>query len=135
MSKYRKREAIEDLFQSVKQQADGSRVRVWTPDTLRGRMFVQFVELCYYEYFADKLRQLKKELRAQESSGLLVGEELKLVRKLRNWIENTPLYLQLQWFDTVEEVKVSSELYSKRWNTEVTARDQLYLKNLGVDLG
>ena len=98
-------------------------------------MFVQFVELCYYEYFADKLRQLKKELRAQESSGLLGGEELKLVRKLRNWIENTPLYLQLQWFDTVEEVKVSSELYSKRWNTEVTARDRLYLKNLGVDLG
>ena len=135
LAKYRKREAIEDLFQAVKQQADGSRIRVWTPDTLRGRMFVQFVELCYYEYFADKLRQFKKELRAQESSGLLGGEELKLVRKLRNWIENTPLYLQLQWFDTVEEVKVSSELYSKRWNTEVTARDRLYLKNLGVDLG
>lgn len=135
LAKYRKREAIEDLFQADKQKADGSRVRVWTPDTLRGRMFVQFVELCYYEYFANKIRELKKELRSQESSGLLGSEELKQVKKLRSWIENTPLYLQLQWFDTVEEVKVSSELHSKRWNTEVTARDRLYLEHLGVDLG
>ena len=134
LEKYRKREAIEDLFQAEKQQADGSRVRVWTPDTLRGRMFVQFVELCYFEYFAEKIRQLKKDLRTQESDETLSSEEIKLIKKLRNWIENTPLYLQLQWFDTVEEVKVSSELHNRRWNTEVTARDRLYLNNLGVDL-
>ena len=134
LEKYRKREAIEALFQAEKQQADGSRARVWTPDTLRGRMFVQFVELCYFEYFAEKIRQLKKDLRMQESDETLSSEEIKLIRKLRNWIENTPLYLQLQWFDTVEEVKVSSELHNRRWNTEVTARDRLYLDNLGVDL-
>ncbi len=46
----------------------------------------------------------------------------------------TPAYLQLQWFDTVEEVKISSELRSKRWNTEVTERDRLYLAKLGMDL-
>lgn len=44
---------------------------------------------------------------------------------------NTPVYLQLQWFDTVEEVRVSSELRNKRWNTEVAARDMLYLEKLG----
>lgn len=134
LEKYRKREMIEDLFQAEKQQADGSRVRVWTPDTLRGRMFVQFVELCYYEYLADKTRQLKADLREDESDELLGSEERKLIRKLRSWIENTPLYLQLQWFDTVEEVKVSSELHNRRWNTEVTARDRLYLERLGVEL-
>ena len=105
------------------------------PDTLRGRVFVQFVELCYYEYFVNKIRELKKELGSQESSGLLGSEELKQVKKLRSWIENTPLYLQLQWFDTVEELKVSSKLHSKRWNTEVTARNRLYLEHLGVDFG
>ena len=46
---------------------------------------------------------------------------------------NTPVYLQLQWFDTVEEVRVSSELRNKRWNTEVAARDMLYLEKLGAD--
>jgi len=47
-------------------------------------------------------------------------------------MNNTPVYLQLQWFDTVEEVKISSELRSKRWNTEVTERDRLYLAKLGM---
>jgi hypothetical protein len=46
----RKRETIESFFESMKQRADGTRVRVWDTDTLRGRMFVQFVALCYYEY-------------------------------------------------------------------------------------
>ena len=77
LEKYRKREVIEDLFQADKQQADGSRVRVWTPDTLRGRMFVQFVELCYYEYFADRIRQLKDDLRSQESDESFSSEERK----------------------------------------------------------
>jgi len=40
-------------------------------------------------------------------------------------MENTPIYLQLQWFDTVENVKVSSILTSKRWTTEITSRDAL----------
>ena len=134
LAKYRRREAIEDFFQADKQQADGTRVRVWTPDTLRGRMFVQFVELCYHEYFANKIRLLKKDLKSKEVSGTLRSDDLEQIKKLRSWVENTPLYLQLQWFDTVEEVKVSSELYSKRWNTEVTERDRMYLDSLGVNL-
>ena len=51
-----------------------------------------------------------------------------------SWMENTPVYLQLQWFDTVEEVKVSSELRNNRWNTEITARDALYLEKLGMSM-
>ena len=51
-----------------------------------------------------------------------------------SWMENMPVYLQLQWFDTVEEVKVSSELRNNRWNTEITARDALYLEKLGMSM-
>ena len=40
----------------------------------------------------------------------------------------------LQWFDTVEGVKVSSKLLSKRWTTEITKRDQMFLDKLGVSL-
>ncbi len=36
------------------------------------------------------------------------------------------------WFDTIKEIKVSSELYTKRWNTKDTSRDRLYLEKLGV---
>lgn len=45
---------------------------------------------------------------------------------------NTPLYLQLQWFDTIESVNVSVKLKNHRWTTEMTSRDALYLEKLGV---
>ena len=131
LRKYRSRETIESFFESGKQRADGTRTRVWGSDTLRGRMFVQFVALCYYEYFSNQLRLMKPTLGLRD--GDLTQRELEVEDKLKNWMNNTPVYLQLQWFDTVEEVKISSELRSKRWNTEVTERDRLYLTKLGMN--
>lgn len=135
LSKYRKRNTIEAFFRADKQTADGLRPRVWNADTLRGRMFVQFVAMCYYEFFSEQLRQVKMGL------GTATGDEkhdtkavLEAERKLKAWIDNTPIYLQLQWFDTVENVKVSSILTNKRWTTEITSRDALYLEKLGVKL-
>ena len=93
-------------------------------------MFVQFVALCYYEYLSDKIRTIKQNL-CRPDSGLTKQEEKQEARLLA-WLKNTPLYLQLQWFDAIESVKVSSELKAKRWSTEMTARDQLYLDKLGV---
>jgi len=46
LRKYRKRETIESCFAFMKHQADGIRTRVWDTDTLRGRMFVQFIFHC-----------------------------------------------------------------------------------------
>ena len=131
LRKYRSRETIESFFESDKQRADGTRTRVWASDTLRGRMFVQFVTLCYYEYFSNQLRLMKPTLGLKDSG--LTQRELEVEDKLKSWMNNTPVYLQLQWFDTVEEVKISSELRSKRWNTEVTERDRLYLAKLGMN--
>lgn len=54
--------------------------------------------------------------------------------KLKSWPCNTPLYLQLQWFDTVERVTISEKLKSRRWTTEITSRDELYLQKLGVTI-
>jgi transposase len=50
---YRRRETIESFFAAGKQHADGTRSRVWNTDTLRGRLFVQFISLCYYEYLTE----------------------------------------------------------------------------------
>ncbi len=132
LRKYRRRETIESFFEAGKQKADGTRPRVWHADTLRGRMFVQFVALCYYEHFAEKIRKLKEELGKDIEGGGLTAAELRTTRKLQAWVKNTPLYLQLQWFDAVEQVCVSNGLARRRWSTEVTACDALYLKKLGV---
>jgi transposase len=127
--KYRKREYIEGYFRAAKQNADSTRMRVWDSVTLRGRMFVQFVSLCYYEYLSEAVRKLKLTLATDRE---LPAAELKLEKKLKSWLENTPIYLQLQWFDVIEGVEISSALKSKRWSTEMTQRDALYLKKLGV---
>ncbi len=136
LRKYRKRETIESFFEAGKQHADGNRVRVWNTDTLRGRMFVQFVSLCYYEYLNEEIRKLKKSLgkengdAAHDTKAVLNNES-----KLKSWLCNTPLYLQLQWFDTVESVEISAKLRNRRWTTEITSRDELYLQKLGVAIG
>jgi hypothetical protein len=59
---------------------------------------------------------------------------LSLEKRLKGWLDNSPIYLVLQWFDTVEGVKVSSKLLSKRWTTEITLRDKMFLEKMGVML-
>jgi hypothetical protein len=61
-----------------------------------------------------------------------IAKNLNLEKKLKTWLENNSVYLTLQWFDAVEGVNVSSELMRKRWSTELTARDRLFLEYLGV---
>ena len=131
--KYRQRETIEFFFESGKQRADGNRTRVWSSECLMGRMFVQFVALCYYEYLSEQLRRIKQSLASEIANPENeTSETLKIKKKLLSWMKNTPVYLTLQWFDAVEEVKVSTKLLSRRWTTELTARDRLFLSKLGI---
>jgi len=135
LRKYRKRETIESYFESMQQHADGTRIRVWDSDTLRGRMFVQFVALCYYEYLSKEIYSMKSTL------GIANGDpehdsakNLALEKKLKCWLDNSSIYLVLQWFDTIEGVEVSTKLTRKRWSTEITLRDKMFLDKLGVSL-
>ena len=133
LRKYRKRETIESFFESMKQHTDSTRTRVWDTDTLRGRMFVQFVALCYYEYLSNEILKMKETL--GETTGDPAHDTkaiLQLEKKLKAWLNNMPVYLVLQWFDVVDSVKISSTLRSKRWTTEITQRDSLFLNKLGL---
>ena len=135
LRKYRKRETIESFFGSMKQRADGTKVRVWNTDTLRGRMFAQFIALCYYEYLSNEIRYMKPALGVKNGDPEHdTAKNIKLEKSLKGWLDHSPVYLVLQWFDAIEGVKVSSKLRSKRWTTEITARDRLFLKILGVKL-
>jgi hypothetical protein len=58
---------------------------------------------------------------------------LKLEKALKSWLDNSPIYLVLQWFYTVEGVKISSNS-SKRWTTEITSRDRMFLEKMGITL-
>jgi transposase len=136
LSKYRKREYIEDYFRSSKQHADSMRIRVWDADILRGRMFVQFISLCYYEYLSEAVRKMKLSLGIPNGDhDHDLKQNLDLEKKLKSWLDNTPIYLQLQWFDVIEGVEISSALQSKRWTTEMTKRDKMYVEKLGLKSG
>ncbi len=136
LRKYRRRETIESYFESGKQRADGFRTRVWSTDRLRGRMFIQFIALCYYEYYSEQIRRIKWDLAKANGDPIHDSKDnLKLESQLKTWLGNTPIYLTLQWFDTVESVGVSAKLMSKRWTTEITRRDKMFLDKLGVAYG
>ena len=135
LRKYRKRETIESYFESMKRRADGASARVWDTDTLRGRMFVQFVALCYYEYLSNEIRNMKRTLGVKNGVPEHdAATNISLEKKLKAWLNDSPIYIVLQWFDTIEGVKVSSTLTSKRWTTEITSRDKLFLEKMGVKL-
>jgi len=96
-------------------------------------MFVQFVALCYYEYLSNEVRNIKPLLGVKDGDALHDSAvNLALEKKLKSWLDNTPIYLVLQWFDAVESVMMSSKLVSKRWTTEITSRDKLFLQKIGV---
>lgn len=129
---YRRRSTIELFLEVFKQQFDGARPRVWTADRLRGRMFVQFVALCYYEYFAVLLREMKELLADPDHLESLKADERKLDKKLLSWLKHTSIQAVLQWFDPIETTSISNALTRRRWSTETTKRDQRFLRLLGL---
>ena len=130
---YRKREYIESCFGNFKRHTDGERPRVWTTDSLRGRMFAQFISLCYYEYLSEEIRKMIPTLGVKNGDPLHdVSKTLDLEKKLKHWLQESSINTILQWFDTVEGVSVSSKITKKRWSTEITQHDKLFLEKLGV---
>ena len=89
--------------------------------------------LCYYEYLYSTISTLKDGLAKPNGNPEHDSEKNMLMEeKLKSWLNNTPLYLILQWFDAVETVNVSTQLKTKRWNTEITQRDKLFLHKIGM---
>jgi len=130
---YRKREYVESCFHNLKRRTDGEKPRVWSADALRGRLFTQFVALCYYEYLSEEIRRIKLTLGVANGDPLHDTKKvLDLEKKLKHWLEESSIHTVLQWFDTVEGVGVSSKLAKKRWTTEITQRDKLFLEKLGI---
>ena len=88
LRKYPKRVTIESCFESMKQRTDGARARVWDMDTLRGRMFTQFIALCYYEYLSNEIRNMKPLLGIKNGDSIHdTAANLALEKKLKIWLD------------------------------------------------
>jgi transposase len=133
LQKYRRREKIEEHFRMDKQYVDGNRTRVWYPDSLNGRLFCQFVTLCYHEFLHRAISNLKKTLAVK--NGHLAHDNatnLKEEKALLNWLNSMSIERLFAWFDCIEETTVNTNRGKIRWRTETIKRDQMFLSKLGV---
>lgn len=130
---YRMREKIEEFYRCDKQNADAKRTRVWSTDSLNGRFFIQFVTLCYYEYLHREISKLKETLAVPNGDPTHdTKKNLENERKLRKWLRHMSIGGLFEWFDCIEETTVDNGMNRRRWRTETTARDRMFLEKLGV---
>lgn len=130
LENYRLRERIEELFQDEKNSVDGRRPRLWNSDALRGRMFVQFVALCYRCFIMKKIRLIKETLCSDIENKS--QKQINLEKSLKTWLEQRSLAQILDWFDCLETTTVRTEFGIKRWTTESVSRDRLFMEMLGI---
>ncbi len=73
-----------------------------------GRLFVQFIALCYcyYEYFSRQLRLIKQKLQDEITAAKNDAATIQLQKKLLSRLKNTPMYLILPWFDVIETIQI-----------------------------
>ena len=151
---YRLREKIEEMFAIYKGDADGRRPRTWHPDRLRGRQLAQFVALGYRAFLVNRLEAVRdalrdyldleaslrkqagdsedsrSELRRLFAENGITSQEGKLRGSLLSWMTGRPLHKLLSWFECMEETHVKTLAGQRRWSTEATKRDELFLRLL-----
>ena len=131
---YRKREHIEDFFRRAKTDADVSHPAVCDKDVLRGRMFVQFIALCLYQYVENEIKRVKETLCEDiDNNGKTKTKELKKQEKaLLNILNSRSIVRILNWFDTYDSVDISVKLKAKRWSEPTVSYEKILLERLGV---
>ena len=129
----RKREHIEDMFELLKQKTDGNKPQVHDTDRLRGRQFVQFIALGYYDYLYKKIKDLKSTLGVPNGDARHdLKQNLKEETSLLKWIRNTSLNEILQWFDAIDLIRLTGRKHQNlKLITETTKRDRMFLEKIG----
>lgn len=133
LKEFRQREKVEEYFRMDKQYADGRRTRVWYPNGLNGRFFIQFVVLCYHEHLHQAITRMKQTLAVPNGDPEHDKKlNLEAEKKLLDWLNHMSIERLFSWFDCIEETAVDSKLGRRRWMTETTERDRLFLRKLGI---
>lgn len=129
---YRLREKIEECFRADKNNFDADKPRVWSPDVLRGRMFCQFVAMCYYFHLREAIRHVRDMNLGQPNGDDVhdLAENLKIETTLKNWLSQKSMGQILDWFDCVELTTINNGTAKIRITTEMVRRDKLFLKLL-----
>lgn len=132
LRKYRLREKIEEAFKDTKNRLDGARTRVWDGDTLKGRLFCQFVGLGYQCFLHTKIKELKEQLELSLSNKNLVEKDKEQNADLLKWLKKQSMQSLIDWFDCIELTKLRSEEQTVTQRCGDTKRDRLFFRLLGI---
>lgn len=130
LENYRMRNAIESLFEIHKNKHDGAKPRVWEDIPLRGRLFTQFVALCYHNNLFNKICEMKNTLGKEDENK--TKARINLEKKLKDFLKQRSFHQILMWFDCVEKTEVKTIRGKMRWTKETTKMDALFLELLGM---
>ena len=132
---YRKRGEIESAFRVHNEDLKGDMPGCSLDTVFEGKTFVQFVSLILQEALITRVNEMKRTL------GVPTGDEkhdlkvnLDAEKRLKAWLEDRSIKRILNWFDTNDKIIVSNKMKIKRWNSEVIARDKLFLSKLGISI-
>ncbi len=126
----RLRENIEDVFSDLRSPVSLTSPEQWTPESFKGRIIAAFITLCYRLGFLAILKEARDKLTRDIDELALKKQSCKNETALRSWITNQSLSQILMWFDC-EETAVKTPAGIRRWETEKTKRDQLFLDYTG----
>lgn len=110
LRKYHLREKIEEAFKDTKNRLEGTRTRIWDEDTLKGRMFCQFVGLRYQCFLHTKIKELKEKLEQSLSDKKVVEKDIDQNADLLKWLKKQSMQSLIDWFDCIELTSLRSEV-------------------------
>ncbi|WP_418571994.1 hypothetical protein [Parasutterella sp.] len=132
LRKYRLREKIEEAFKDTRNRLDGTRTRVWDGDTLKGRMFCQFVGLGYQCFLHTKIQELKEQLELSLRDSKLAKRDKEQNADLLKWLKKQSMQSLIDWFDCIEMTRLRNDDPTHTQRSRDTKRDRLFFTLLGI---
>lgn len=128
LKKYRMREHIEGSYRDEKTNLDGRKPRTWTLESLTGRELCRMIAMGYEFNLQARLDKVREAVQSRAADGSRTKMEREEYRRLLTWLNDRSALGILEWFDCIETIKVDTPMAKKRWSTETTRRDQLFLE-------
>ena len=106
----------------------GRKPRTWTLESLTGRELCRMIAMGYEFNLQARLDKVREAVQSRAADGSRTKMEREEYRRLLTWLNDRSALGILEWFDCIETIKVDTPMAKKRWSTETTRRDQLFLE-------
>lgn len=136
LREYRMRERTEESFQIDRVFPDADTACLYEDVSLDGRLFCQFVGLCYEAFLAQRLRDAKAQQSKKRedgvSSGALTGQALEAEMELSRWLNSTSVKELFRQLDAYKNLDPTLEMDQRGEKDPTRNRDTMFFQLLGI---